>query len=203
MRSSSLILSLLTAGVSVSAVSASTLQYTTGNPDFFGWTWKSAAVRFTMPSDSSYRLDALDMCVVGNPSAVALDVTVWSDTPAGPTGTPLFVLPSQAWHESFGMSWNHFDLSSANLTFEPGASYYAGYTSAAANHADVGVFVDSHATSGRSSGVNIEYGSNWMNPGGELYFKTDVTAVPEPATMGMLLIAATACTIRRRRDSTR
>jgi len=175
----------------ITVAGATTIQYTTGTPDFFGWTWKSAAVRFTVPADSTYRLDALDMCVIGKPDTVKLNITVWSDA-AGPAGSPMFVLADQDWHESFGMAWNHFDLSFANIEFAPGTSFYAGYTTNAVNYADVGIFEDSHATSGRSSGINIHYGSNWTDMGGELYFKTDVTAVPEPVTIALLALGSMA-----------
>jgi hypothetical protein len=162
---------------------AETIKYYTGSyPDYRSWTWKSAAVRFTVPSDAYYQLDSLNMMLCGSPSATLLDVTVWADD-SGSVGAPLYVLADQNWDGND--AWNMYNLTAPGLVFAPGSSFYAGYTSDAANYAEVGVFTDGDIDLGRSSGINIDFGPDWISTGGEMFFEVGVSpaSVPEPLSL--------------------
>lgn len=173
-----------------------TVKYYTGSYwDYRGWTWKNAAVRFTVPSDSSYQLNTLSMRLCGDPTATLLDVTIWQDN-AGSMGSTLYILSDQNWNQdNINDQWNQYDLSSAHLIFAPGESFYGGYTSDAAEYADVGIFVDDDVDFGRSSGINIHYGTDWRPIDGELFFEVTLTAIPVPGAF--LLACLGACSFIR------
>ena len=185
------------------AMAETTLQYYTSGWDIRGWTWKSAAVLFTMPADDQYFLDEISMYLCGDPDAVKLDVTVWAND-SGSMGSVLYELPDQDWGGSD--SWNTYDLSAANLVFGPGESFYAGYTSDADAYAEIGILVDTDVDLGRSSGINIHYGPDWQSIDGELLFKAQVSPIPEPVSLiffGTGLVGVFGFVARRRMQAKR
>lgn len=174
---------------SASNARAATIKYYTGTGwDLRQWTFKKAAVRFTVPSDAPYRLDSLNMRLCGDAAATQLDVTVWADA-AGSVGSPLYVLPDQDWAGGSD-AWNFYDLSASGLVLPAGASVYAGYTSDANEYADVGIFTDTDVDLGRSTGATISDGSGWYDITGELLFELGATAVPEPSSLILLTTGA-------------
>jgi len=175
------ILAAMALSLGATAATATTLQYfpTSPNPGstYLTWTWKSAAVRFTVPSDSAYRIDSLDMCIYGNQDRTSLDVVVWADN-AGSRGDVVYLLNDVAWHDV----WNSFDLSGGGLVLPAGASFFAGYDSNASQYSDAGFVYRADSNHGNSFALRLE-DSSWTALGGDLAFRAYVTPVPEPSSI--------------------
>lgn len=108
---------------------AAIIQYDDGNWEYQNPVLGGQATLFTVPDEygPSWRLQTLSIYTAANsispPPDNAITVKIWQDD-GGSMGSVLFQLDSTL---GFDFAWYDFDVSSANLTFSPGQSFFGGF----------------------------------------------------------------------------
>ena len=170
---------------------AGTIQYDDGHWEYQNPVLGGQAALFTVPGDygPSWQLETLSILTGANqldpPPNNAITVKIWEND-GGSMGSVLFQLDSTL---GFNFpTWYDFDVSSANLTFSPGQSFFAGFDNG---------FGHAFATDqvhGAWDSTDPDHGgyyfyawdSTWTANVDDPMIRASGSIVPEPSTLAML-----------------
>ena len=162
------------------------------------------AMGFVMPADSNYSLTSIELSLGGiaDEGVEAPSITVWSNdtvSPSTPVGTLLTTLTLSG---TFADGVNTF--TSSGFTLDAGATYWLVIRNTGDNFTyRVGMGVAASGTSpGRvhsDTATDVDP-STWdaKTPKGHIGVKINASAVPEPSTAGLGLLACLAFLRRKR-----